>query len=99
MARQVLVLGATSAIAQEISKLLARDGDRMFLVARNADKLAIVAADLRVRGAGHVEELVADLDDPHRVQRVFCGFLLRLLLGLSPTRLIGLSSHFYTDPE
>lgn len=66
MARHVLVLGATSAIAQETAKLLARDGDRIFLVARNPDKLAIVAADLRVRGAGHVGELVADLDDVSR---------------------------------
>jgi decaprenylphospho-beta-D-erythro-pentofuranosid-2-ulose 2-reductase len=35
----------------------------LFLVGRNADKLAAVAADLRTRGASFVEIAVADLDD------------------------------------
>jgi short-subunit dehydrogenase len=63
MARRVLVAGATSAIAQETAKLLAADRDRLFLVARDPARLAIVAQDLLVRGAERVETLVADLDD------------------------------------
>jgi short-subunit dehydrogenase len=39
----VLVLGATSAIAAEAAQLYARRGDRLYLVGRNADKLASVA--------------------------------------------------------
>src|ERR1700749_287098 len=35
----------------------------MFLVARNADQLAAVAADLKTRGAAYVGTAVADLDD------------------------------------
>jgi short-subunit dehydrogenase len=59
---RVLVLGATSAIAQEIARLYAARGAALFLVARNAERLQAVADDLRVRGAS-VETAVADLDD------------------------------------
>jgi short-subunit dehydrogenase len=65
-ARRVLVAGATSAIAQETCKLLAQRGDRLFLVARDGSRLAIVAQDLEVRGAQRVATLVADLDDVAR---------------------------------
>ncbi|HEX4207334.1 MAG TPA: SDR family oxidoreductase [Ktedonobacteraceae bacterium] len=65
---KVLVIGATSAIAQETSKCFARDGAELFLVARSPAKLAAVAADLRVRGALRVETYVLDLCelDQHR---------------------------------
>ena len=63
MPRKVLILGATSAIAQETSKLLAGDGDRLFLVARDATRLRIVAGDLQIRGAETVSSAVADLND------------------------------------
>ena len=59
---RVLVLGATSAIAQEIARLYAARAAALFLVARNAERLEAVADDLRVRGAS-VETAVADLDD------------------------------------
>jgi short-subunit dehydrogenase len=63
MARKVLVLGATSAIAQETAKLLAGDGDRMFLVALEADRLEIVARDLEIRSGQEIGRLAADLND------------------------------------
>ncbi len=59
----VLILGATSAIAQATSRLLARDGARFFLVARDKAKLEAVSADLLTRGAKAVRGYVADLDD------------------------------------
>jgi short-subunit dehydrogenase len=59
---RVLVLGATSAIAQHVARLYAARGASIFLVARNPQRLAAVADDLRVRGAT-VETAVADLDD------------------------------------
>ncbi len=61
--RKLLVLGATSAIAQEVQKLFAKDGDWFYLVARDPAKLKTVADDLAVRGAGKVESHVADLED------------------------------------
>jgi short-subunit dehydrogenase len=61
--KKILVLGATSGIAEATCRIWAAQGARLFLVARNADKLAAVAADLTTRGASYVDTAVADLDD------------------------------------
>jgi len=61
--KKVLVFGATSAIAQATCRLLVARGASLFLVARNAQNLEAVAADLRVRGGVKVEVAAADLDD------------------------------------
>ena len=64
--RRILVLGATSGIAEATCRIWAAEGASLYLVARNAEKLAVVAADLKTRGAGYVDTLVADLDDTSR---------------------------------
>ncbi|WP_263381938.1 SDR family oxidoreductase [Granulicella arctica] len=61
--QKILVLGATSGIAEATCRIWAKQGARLFLVARNGDKLAAVAADLKTRGASYVDTAVADLDD------------------------------------
>ncbi len=61
--RRILVLGATSGIAEATCRLWAARGDSLFLVGRNAEKLGAVAADLKTRGASYVGTAVADLDD------------------------------------
>jgi len=61
--RKILVLGATSGIAEATCRIWASQGASLFLVARNAEKLAAVAADLKTRGASYVDTAVADLDD------------------------------------
>lgn len=61
--QRILALGATSAIAQAVLRLLAEQGAVFFLVGRNAQKLAAVRDDLLTRGAGAVAAFVADLDD------------------------------------
>ncbi len=61
--KKILIIGATSAIASETAKLFARDGAALFLVGRNAEKLRILANDLKIRGAHQVETLAADLHD------------------------------------
>src|SRR6202046_1614082 len=61
--KKILVLGATSGIAEATCRIWATQGASLFLVARNAEKLAAVAADLRTRGASYVDTAVADLDD------------------------------------
>lgn len=58
---RIVIAGATSGIAREVGRLLARRGARLFLVARDRAKLDAVAADLRVRGAGAVYSATADL--------------------------------------
>jgi|SRR5277367_881478 len=59
--RRVLILGATSAIAQAVARLYAHQGARLALVARNRQYLDVVASDLRVRGASALWTEAADL--------------------------------------
>lgn len=60
--KKVLIVGATSTIAQEVSKCFAKDSAWLFLVGRNQANLTVIAEDLRIRGAGKVESLCLDLD-------------------------------------
>ena len=60
---KIVILGATSEIAQQTQRLLAGQQKEMLLVARSADRLQSVAADLRVRGAKQVIEYACDLAD------------------------------------
>ncbi len=66
--QKILVLGATSAIAQATARLLADRGASFFLVARDPFKLQAVASDLQTRGARFVSSLAMDLDamDAHK---------------------------------
>jgi decaprenylphospho-beta-D-erythro-pentofuranosid-2-ulose 2-reductase len=61
--KNVLALGATSAIAEATLRLLAEQGASFFLVARNPQKLAAVRDDLLTRGAAKATAVAADLDD------------------------------------
>jgi decaprenylphospho-beta-D-erythro-pentofuranosid-2-ulose 2-reductase len=63
LTKKILVLGATSGIAEATCRIWAEQGAQMFLIARNPEKLAAVAADLKTRGAAYVGTAVADLDD------------------------------------
>jgi len=58
-----LIFGATSAIATELARLLAKRGDKFILVGRNAYKLSAVAADISTRGGNIAGALTADLAD------------------------------------
>ncbi len=58
---RIVIIGATSAIAQEVAKYYAVQGARMFCVARDEQKAMAVASDLRARGAEEVALYVADL--------------------------------------
>lgn len=58
---RVVIFGATSAIAQALARLYATEGAEFFLVGRNRERLAAVAADLGVRGAKAVATAAEDL--------------------------------------
>lgn len=60
-AHRVIVLGATSAIAEATCRLYAAEGAHLLLVARDGDKLDPVARDLGLRGAPRVETEILDL--------------------------------------
>lgn len=59
----VLVIAATSAIAEATARRYAETGAHLFLVGRNESRLADIAADLRVRGASSVAQAVLDIND------------------------------------
>lgn len=60
--QNVLVFGATSAIASEVVALWAARGERLYLVGRNPEKLALVAARC---APAQVTTQCADLGQPH----------------------------------
>jgi short-subunit dehydrogenase len=74
----VLVVGATSAIAAEIARLYAGWGARLFLVARDPQRLSAVADDLRVRGAAEAGTLVLDVRETGRHEEVVSAALAAL---------------------
>ncbi|HEY8101120.1 MAG TPA: SDR family oxidoreductase [Burkholderiaceae bacterium] len=61
--RKILIIGATSAIAEASARIFALSGDHLFLVARNQAQLNAVAADLKVRGSPLVATYVMDAND------------------------------------
>lgn len=84
--KKVLIIGATSAIAQETAKCFAAAGDQLFLVARHQDKLDRVVQDLRARGAARVEAFAMDANDfaqhgfiLHEALEIFEGLDVALL--------------------
>jgi decaprenylphospho-beta-D-erythro-pentofuranosid-2-ulose 2-reductase len=61
--KKIIVLGATSGIALDVQRQLARQGCELLLVARSPQRLAEIEADLLVRGAQRVLTYSADLAD------------------------------------
>jgi decaprenylphospho-beta-D-erythro-pentofuranosid-2-ulose 2-reductase len=66
--QNVLIFGATSAIAEATARIHAERGDRLMLVARDPGRLGTIADDLRIRGAAWVETRVFDANrfEDHR---------------------------------
>lgn len=58
--QNILIVGALSEIAQATARQFAARGDRLFLLARNQERLTLLAHDLTVRGAVKVETAVFD---------------------------------------
>ena len=61
--KKILIIGATSAIAEATARLWAVRGDALFLVGRRPERLEMIAADLRVRGAATAGCLTMDACD------------------------------------
>jgi short-subunit dehydrogenase len=64
--KRILIMGATSAIAEAAARRFASRGDSLFLVGRNAQRLQAVADDLMVRGAHAAYAYVLDARDIER---------------------------------
>lgn len=63
MQEKILIIGATSAIAEAVARIWAARHCALFLVARRSERLEAIAADLRLRGAASVEYLTMDARD------------------------------------
>jgi decaprenylphospho-beta-D-erythro-pentofuranosid-2-ulose 2-reductase len=64
--KRILIIGATSAIAEHCARIWAARGDALHLVARNEQHVQVIASDLNVRGASEVTTYCIDLNDTDR---------------------------------
>lgn len=68
--KNILIIGATSAIAEATARHFAREKSNLFLVARNEERLTALAHDLSIRGAAQVGHATLDVNDFDRHQQV-----------------------------
>lgn len=68
--RKILIVGATSGIASATAREFAKRGAALFLVGRRAERLAAVAADLRVLGAADVRIATWEATDLAAIDRL-----------------------------
>jgi len=61
--KKVLILGATSAIAENCARIWASMGYELYLVARNKERVMTIATDLKIRGAIDVRTNCFDLNN------------------------------------
>jgi len=59
----VLIIGATSAIAKATARIYATEGASLYLVGRNKDVLKLLQEDLLVRGAKDVDHTLLDVNE------------------------------------
>ena len=64
--QKILIIGATSAIAEATARRLARRGDSLYLLARNGERLDALLADLKIRGAAATAGARFDANDHER---------------------------------
>ena len=96
--RKIIVLGATSGIAVEVQRQLARRGYHLLLVARSAERLAALQSDLLARGAAQVLTCPADLARIEKHGSIF-EFVRRSFAGYDTVLLAYGSMHNQKDSE
>ncbi|TCU41433.1 NADP-dependent 3-hydroxy acid dehydrogenase YdfG [Rhizobium azibense] len=65
--RNAVVYGASGAVGAAVARAFAREGARVFLAARQRDRLDVVADDIRLQG-GMAEPLPVDATDKHAIE-------------------------------
>src|ERR1035438_283948 len=96
--QKVVVLGATSCIALEVQRKLARRGCELLLVARSPERLAALQYDLIARGAKQVLICAADLASIQQHAGIF-DFVRRSFPGFDTVLLAYGSMHDQKDSE
>lgn len=74
----VVILGALSSMATEIARIYAGRGAAVGLLGSSADRLADLAADLRVRGATATKVLATDLSAPSSCDTILGDFVAEM---------------------
>ena len=72
----ILIIGATSAIARSISRLYAVKNAKLFLLARDEERLRESAADLKLRGASDVKTLNYDAENTKKHSKMLFIFFM-----------------------
>jgi decaprenylphospho-beta-D-erythro-pentofuranosid-2-ulose 2-reductase len=96
--RKVVMLGATSGISLAVERLLAERGCELLLIARSAERLAVLQSDLLARGAAEVFVCDADLARIDQHARIF-DYTRRALPGFDTVLLAYGSMHDQKDSE
>ena len=76
--KKILIVGATSTIAENVARIWAKAGCSLFLVARSQENLDVISKDLIVRGAISVDQFCMDLtqfDQQYAMVNKAYGFL------------------------
>jgi short-subunit dehydrogenase len=66
MKQNIVIFGATSAIAEQAARVWAKRGDQLVLVGRSSEKLSTIAQDLKVRGATQATIKALDLNQTEK---------------------------------
>jgi short-subunit dehydrogenase len=61
--KKILIIGATSLIAEHCARLWAVRGDALYLVARNEERLKAIASDLKAKEAAQIYTYHMDLNE------------------------------------
>lgn len=61
--KKILIIGASSAIAEATARIYAERGDAIYLLARNERCLSVMKSDLEIRGARSVDFGYLDVND------------------------------------
>lgn len=63
--KKILVIGATSSVAEECAKVWSLRGDQLFLVGRNTEKLAAITKNIQSKSSSIVDCFSMDINDIH----------------------------------
>jgi uncharacterized protein len=68
--RVTLITGASAGIGTELARVFASSGHRLALVARRADRLAALAAEITAKGGGAPIVIACDLEQPNAGDKI-----------------------------
>jgi len=68
--RKIVIVGATSAIAEATCRLFAENGDSLYLIGRGRERLDSISKDLKIRGANEVHTYALDMSQINKHKKL-----------------------------